>query len=157
MFAGVKFLGSLQTAILAIAEIAVALVLAFLVLHERLTIPQIIGAGILVFSILLVRPSDLISKRFNPANLVMLNIATQQFQWIAFHRAFGKEDLEKEDDVMTTLTTAELQAIRDMMGVDGKPLDPFPINPAAQYSVDLSVFLQDEAQPENDDAKTPQD
>lgn len=143
MFAGVKFMGSLQTAILAITEIGVALVLAFLVLGDRLTTAQIFGVGLLLLSLALVRPSDLVSKRFNPGMLLINNLATQQFQWIAFHRAFGKEDLHQENDVMSKITTGELRAIRSMMGVDGKPIDPFPINPAGQYSVDLTVFLSD--------------
>lgn len=142
MFAGVKFLGSLQTAILAITEIGVALALAFLVLDERLTGIQVIGVGILTFSILLVRPSDLISDRFNPGKLVMQNIATQQFQWIAFQHAFAKKSEEGSNNVMAQITTAEIQAIRDMMGVDGKPIDPFPINSPQGYSVDLTSFLK---------------
>ncbi|MBZ0293552.1 MAG: DMT family transporter [Anaerolineae bacterium] len=145
MFAGVKILGSMQTAILAIAEIAVALTLAFVFLGERLTTEQWIGVGILGLSILLVRPRDLTSRTFNAGRLVLFNIATQQFQWIAFHRAFGKEDAEGSD-VMSELSAAELQSIRQMMGVDGKPMDPFPINPAGEYHVDLSAFLPDQPQ-----------
>jgi len=144
MFAGVKFLGGLQTAVLAITEIGVALALAFLVLDERLTGIQVIGVGILTLSMLLVRASDLISDRFNPGKLVMQNIATQQFQWIAFQHAFAKKEEEGSNNVMSQITTAELQAIRDMMGVDGKPLDPFPINSPQGYSVDLTSFLKDD-------------
>jgi drug/metabolite transporter (DMT)-like permease len=143
MFAGVKFLGSLQTAVLAITEIGVALALAFLVLDERLTGIQVIGVAILTFSILLVRPSDLISDRFNPGKLVIQNIAMQQFQWIAFQHAFAKKGEEGSNNVMSQITTAEIQAIRDMMGVDGKPIDPFPINSPQGYSVDLTTFLKD--------------
>jgi drug/metabolite transporter (DMT)-like permease len=143
MFAGVKFLGSLQTAILAITEIGVALALAFFILDERLTGIQVIGVGILTFSILLVRPSDLISDRFNPGKLVMQNIATQQFQWIAFQHAFAKKGEEGSNNVMAQISTAEIQAIRDMMGVDGKPIDPFPINSPQGYSVDLTSFLKE--------------
>lgn len=141
MFAGVKFLGSLQTAILAITEIGVALTLAYLILGERLSAAQSIGVGILVLSIMLVRPRDLVSNRFNPGRLLIANIASQQFQWIAFHRAFGKDELNSDNDVMTSITTKEMHAIRSMMGVDGKPTDPFPITPTAEYSVDLSLFL----------------
>ncbi len=143
MFAGVKFLGGLQTAVLAIAEIGVALALAFLVLDERLTGIQVIGVAILTLSILLVRASDLISDRFNPGKLVMQNIATQQFQWIAFQHAFAKKEEEGSNNVMSQITTAEIQAIRDMMGVDGKPINPFPINSPQGYSVDLTTFLKD--------------
>src|SRR5690606_11398823 len=66
MFAGVKFLGGLQTAILAITEIGVALALAFLLLGERLTAAQWLGVGLLALSILLLRPSELASNAFNP-------------------------------------------------------------------------------------------
>ncbi len=141
MFAGVKILGGMQTAILAITEIAVALTLSFLVLGESLTTEQWLGVGILGLSILLVRARDLYSNTLRPGSLVMRNIASQQFQWIAFHRAFGKEDIDREDDVMTKLSTTELQSIRHMMGVDGKPMDPFPINPAGEYHVDLTALL----------------
>jgi drug/metabolite transporter (DMT)-like permease len=148
MFAGVKFLGSMQTAILAITEIGVALALAFVVLGERLTAEQWVGVGLLAVSILLVRPRDLTA--INPGKILMVNIAAQQFQWIAFQRAFAKEDTEHEEDVMAKLTTSELRAIQDMMGVSKGPMDPFPINPAAEYSVDLSVFLNDDDQPADD-------
>jgi hypothetical protein len=121
----------------------VALALAFLLLGERLTAGQWVGVGLLALSILLVRASDLASNAFNPGKLLVANISSQQFQWIAFHRAFAKGDPDKEQDVMAKITTSELEAIRDMMGAKSGPLDPYPINPTASYSVDLSVFLQD--------------
>lgn len=146
MFAGVKFLGGLQTAVLAITEIGVALALAFVLLGERLTAGQWIGVGLLVASILLVRASDLTSNAFNPGKLLVANISSQQFQWIAFHRAFAKGDPDKEEDVMSKVTTLELEAIRTMMGAQDGPMDPYPINPTAHYSVDLTVFLRNEAE-----------
>lgn len=149
MFASVKFMGSMQTAIMALAEIGVALALAFAVLGERLTNGQMIGVGLLVVSMLLVRGKDLLPGRvFNPGRLLMENLAAQQFQWIAFHRAFARGDPDLENDAVGKLSTQELHAIRDMLGVDGRPLDPFPINPAGEYSVDLSVFVdQDDTRP----------
>ena len=152
MFAGVKVLGSLQTAILAIAEIGVALTLAFVVLGDRLTAEQWVGVGLLGASILLVRGSDLTPRSFNPGQILMANIASQQFQWIAFHRAFAKGDPDKVEDVMANVTTQELHAIRSMMRADDGPMDPFPINPAASYSVDLSVFLATPETPDEDEA-----
>ena len=142
MFAGVKILGSMQTAILAITEIGMALALAFVLLDERLTVEQWVGVGLLGSSILLVRGSDLLPRKFNPGQLLMANISSQQFQWIAFHRAFGKDDenADEETSIMATVTTQEMQAIRDMMGADTGPMDPFPINPAGEYSIDLSIF-----------------
>lgn len=144
MFAGVKFLGSMQTAILALTEIGVALALAYVVLGERLSSMQMVGVGLLGVSMLLVRARDLTPEIFNPGNLVMQNIAAQQFQWIAFHQAFARGDPDLEQDAMSKLSTSEMRAIRDMLGVDGRPMDPLPINPAGEYSIDLSVFLKDD-------------
>ena len=150
MYSGIKILGSMQTAILAIAEIGVALVFAFLVLGERLTGVQVVGVGLLAASLLLVRARDLASTRFNPGALLVQNMAAQQFQWIAFHRAFARAPLDADDDVMAKVTTREMRAIQRMMGADGGPLNPFPIaNPTAQYSVDLRAFL-DETQPDDE-------
>jgi uncharacterized membrane protein len=147
MYSGIKILGSMQTAILAIAEIGVALVLAFLVLGERLTGVQVVGVGLLAASLLLVRARDLTAVHLNPGALLVQNMAAQQFQFIAFHRAFGRDGIGQENDVMAKVTTREMRAIQRMMGADSGPLNPFPIaNPTAQYSVDLRAFL-DETQP----------
>ena len=156
MFAGVKFMGSMQTAVLAISEIGVALALAFVMLNERLTPEQWVGVGLLGLSILLVRPGDLTSHTFNPGQLLMANISSQQFQWIAFHHAFGKDDPGEDDDGMSKLSTQEMQAIQEMMGAKNGPMDPFPINPAGEYSVDLSVFRQDQNDAGDSDSATPQ-
>jgi len=151
MYSGIKILGGMQTAVLAVAEIGVALVLAFLLLGERLTAMQVVGVGLLTASLLLVRARDLASARFNPGALLVQNMAAQQFQWIAFHRAFARAPLDADDDVMAKVTTREMRAIQRMMGVDTGPLNPFPIvNPTAHYSVDLRAFL-DETQPPDDE------
>ncbi|MAS35305.1 MAG: hypothetical protein CL610_14930 [Anaerolineaceae bacterium] len=158
MFAGVKFLGGMQTAVLAITEIGVALTLAFLLLGERLTPGQWVGVALLGTSILLVRASDIASNALNPGKLLVANIASQQFQWIAFHRAFAKDEPEQEEDVMSKVTTMELEAIRNMMGAKTGPMDPYPINPTAHYSVDLSLFLQDDdSTPTPDEPADPAD
>lgn len=155
MYSGVKILGGMQTAVLAVAEIGVALVLAFLLLGERLTMFQVAGVGLLTASLLLVRARDLASARFNPGALLVQNMAAQQFQWIAFHRAFARVPLDTDDDVMAKVTTREMRAIQRMMGVDSGPLDPFPIpHPKAHYSVDLRAFLQ-ETQPDNGEQPPP--
>jgi uncharacterized membrane protein len=129
MFAGVKLLGSMQTAILAVTEIGVALALALLLLGERLTTAQWLGVGLMGASMLLVRGSDLRTRAINPGHLLVTNLANQQFQHIAFHHAFGKE-AEDSDDTVSTLTTQEMTAIRNMMGADSGPIDPFPIGNA---------------------------
>ena len=133
MFTGVKLLGSMQTAILAITEIGVAVGLALLFLDEHLTTGQWVGVALMGASILLVRGSDLKARALNPGHLLMANLSHQQFHHIAFHRAFGKED---SDDTVSTLTTVEMQAIRSMMGAEEGPMDPFPIKSMVRPKLD---------------------
>jgi len=127
MFAGVKFLGGMQTAIMAIAEIGVSLGLAFLFLGDRLTLIQWGGVAVLATSILLVRQKDLLPHGYNPNALIIANMASVQFQRIAFHRAFGTSETDNELGTMSTLTTQEFLAIGRMMGAKGGVIDPFPI------------------------------
>lgn len=149
LFASVKFMGSLQAAITALAEIGVALLLAFVVLGETLTLTQWIGVAVLGASLLLIRQEDLTARGFNPNALLVANMSSLQFQRIAFHRAFGTEALDNAQNTMASVTTMEMQAIRNMMGVENKPVDPFPIKEMHKgleehdggYSVDLREFL----------------
>jgi drug/metabolite transporter (DMT)-like permease len=141
LFAGVKFLGSLQTSILAITEIGVALALAFFVLGERLTVGQWVGVAALASSLLLVRVSDLRPHILNPGAILVENLANWQFQEIAFHRAFGTPDQDNDAEVMSNVTTQELIAIRRMMGADDKATDPFPIWKNQAISVNLKALL----------------
>ncbi len=128
LFAGVKFLGSLQTAVLALAEIGVALALAFFVLGDRLTPAQVIGVAILGFSILLIRSRDITPHGINPNRLVS-NLADLQYMWIAFDQAFGKPGRISQDDSMNVkLTSAEMAMIQQMMGVDNGPVSPISTN-----------------------------
>lgn len=127
LFSGVKFLGSLQTAILALAEIGVALALAFFVLGDRLTGPQLVGVGVLIASILLIRPKDMLPRGINPNRLIS-NIADLQYQWIAFDQAFGKKKDNPEDDTELRLTTTEMAMIRRMMGVERGPVTPISLD-----------------------------
>jgi hypothetical protein len=128
LFAGVKFLGSLQTAILALTEIGVALALAFFVLGDRLTGAQVVGVGILGVSILLIRPKDILPHGINPNRLVS-NLADLQYMWIAFDQAFGKRPVDEDDDTTTPkLSTMEMSAIRRMMGVEQGPIAPITVN-----------------------------
>ncbi len=144
MFASVSIFGSLRTAIIAVAEIGVALTLAFFVLGDRLTTLQVIGVAVLIFSMLMVRSTDLLPHGFNPNDLLIRDMANVQFQRIAFHRAFGKAEHDNEYGVMQTLTTTEMLAIQKMLGATNKPVDPFPINKNGG-SVDLSAFLNADA------------
>lgn len=127
MFAGVKFLGGMQTAIMAIAEMGVSLGLAFVFLGDRLTSIQWVGVAVLSASILLVRQRDLLPHGYNPNALIIANMASVQFQRIAFHRAFGTSDTDNEMGTMSTLTTQEFLAIGRMMGAKDGMIDPFPI------------------------------
>jgi len=132
MFAGIKFLGGMQTAILAITEIAVALLLALVVLGESLTREQWAGVAILGFSMLLVRQKDLMPRGFNPNALIVANMSSVQFQRIAFHRAFGTSELDNTEGTMGAITTQEMIAIQRMMGADSGGIDPFPIGKTRQ-------------------------
>ncbi len=127
LFSGVKFFGSLRTAVLALTEIGVALALAFMFLGDRLTPPQVVGVGILAVSILLIRPKDLLPHGINP-NMLVSNIADVQFQWIAFDQAFGKHQSDVTDAANTRLTTMEIHMIREMMGANTSPVKPLSAN-----------------------------
>lgn len=134
MFAGVKFMGGMQTAVLSITEIGVALSLAYLFLDERLGTAQVVGVAILFASILLVRQRDLSPTGFNPSALIVANMSSVQFQRIAFHRAFGTDQHDNELGTMGTITTQELVAIQRMMGAESGPIDPFPIGKTRQFT-----------------------
>jgi drug/metabolite transporter (DMT)-like permease len=54
VFAGLSRLGGVQTSLLGVAELLVALLLAYLLLGERLSLWQWIGGGLLVASVLLI-------------------------------------------------------------------------------------------------------
>lgn len=127
MFAGVKLLGGMQTAIVAITEIGVSLLLALLFLGDSLTLAQWGGVVLLFASILLVRQSDLMPRGVNPNALIVANMANVQFQRIAFHRAFGTHEHDNEQGTMASLTTQEMYAIQKMMGAEMGGVDPFPI------------------------------
>ncbi|MDL1901431.1 DMT family transporter, partial [Anaerolineae bacterium CFX9] len=116
MFASVRMLGSIRTAVIAMLEIGVALTLAFIFLGDRLTLPQVLGVGVLGLSLLLVRAKDLVPRSLNINTLIVRDMASLQFQRIAFHRAFGTKELDNEYGVMGKITTLEMQAIAKMMG-----------------------------------------
>ena len=127
MFASVQIFGSLRTVVIAILEVGVTLVLAYFVLGERLTSAQWVGVALLGGSLLFVRGSDLKPRNLSFTSLIVRDVASVQFQRIAFHRAFGKDEHDNEFGIMAQLTTAEMQMIQRMMGVDGKPVNPFPL------------------------------
>jgi hypothetical protein len=129
----VKFLGSMQTAIMAVAEIAVSLALAFFLLGDRLTGPQWLGVGVLAAGLLLIRHRDLLPAGYNPNALIVANMASIQFQRIAFHRAFGTHENDNELGTMSALTTQEIIAIGRMLGAQQGSIDPFPISKGRRY------------------------
>lgn len=131
MYAGVKFLGGMQTAVMAVLEIAVALVLSALVLGERLTAPQWGGVALLIASLLLIRQRDLVARAYNPGAMILANMATEQFQRIAFHKAFGTVETNPDLAILQDMSPEELHAIQQMMGAEPGAIDPFPIGKSA--------------------------
>lgn len=127
IFSSVKFLGSMQTAVTGVLEIAVALLLAATVLGDTLTTGQWVGVALLLSSMLLIRSRDLAPRVANLGSLVVANLANVQFQGIAFHRAFGTMADDNAEGTMGAITTQELLAIQRMMGAQSGGIDPFPI------------------------------
>ena len=54
VFTGLRLLGGVQASLLGVAELLVSLLMAFLILGERLTLLQWLGAAIMVFSVVLI-------------------------------------------------------------------------------------------------------
>ncbi len=120
MFFGVKRLGSLQAALIAITEIGVTLILAFAFLGERLAPVQWIGVGILATSILLMRREE--GRQAAPIALPQAEPAAfTLYHLITFHQAFGRGNPD--------LSPEELEAIRHMMGSAAD--EPPPVRPGA--------------------------
>ncbi len=55
VFSGLSLLGGVQASLLGVAELLVSLLMAYLILGERLTLTQWLGTGVMVFSLLLIR------------------------------------------------------------------------------------------------------
>ncbi len=129
LFAGVKHLGSLQTTLLAITELAVAVSLSYIFLDERLTGVQWMGVAAFITSVIL--HGSPYSKYAPRSAVPMPNMAGIAFQQIAFTHAFGNSGISQD----------ELDAIRRMMGVEGRlPAEP-PLNypePDPVASIDTS-------------------
>jgi drug/metabolite transporter (DMT)-like permease len=142
LFAGVKFMGGMQTAILGITEIAVALLLAAIILGDTLTLGQWVGVGLLILSILLIRQKDLLPRGINPNALIVANMASVQFQRIAFHRAFGTETTDNAEGTMGAITTQEMLAIQRMMGAELGGIDPFPIGKMMHYNPEQEELIR---------------
>jgi drug/metabolite transporter (DMT)-like permease len=105
MFIGVKGLGSLQTTLLAVLEIAASITLAHLFLNESLATIQ--WWGVAVLSISLLMPTErLRPAHTSPTSYVPLLIRSRIMQ-AAFDQAFVHDQQDK-------YTTQELKAIRDL-------------------------------------------
>ncbi|MCB9455311.1 MAG: DMT family transporter [Anaerolineaceae bacterium] len=127
LFAGVKFLGGLETAVLALTEIGVALVLSFAILGDRLNQMQVFGVALMFVSILLTRPRDMLPRGINP-NMLLYNMTNLQYQWIAFHKAFGTEPQDPAEAALADLSPEELEQIRRMMGAEEGIISPYTVN-----------------------------
>jgi drug/metabolite transporter (DMT)-like permease len=117
LFAGIKNLGSLQTTLLAITELAVAVGFSFVFLNESLTTVQWIGVATFLISLILYGSNY--SERAPHSGFPLPNMAGIAFQQIAFAHAFGNSGISQD----------ELDAIRRMMGVEG----PLPSEPPLSY------------------------
>jgi drug/metabolite transporter (DMT)-like permease len=117
LFAGIKNLGSLQTTLLAITELAVAVGLSFMFLDESLTSVQWLGVAAFLASLLL--QGSPYSERAPHSGISLPNMAGIALQQIAFTHAFGDSGISQD----------ELDAIRRMMGVEG----PLPSEPPLSY------------------------
>jgi drug/metabolite transporter (DMT)-like permease len=117
LFAGIKNLGSLQTTLLAITELAVAVGLSFVFLDESLTSVQWLGVSAFLASLLL--QGSPYNERAPHSGIPLPNMAGIAFQQIAFTHAFGDSGISQD----------ELDAIRRMMGVEG----PLPSEPPLSY------------------------
>lgn len=106
MFIGVKGLGSLQTTLLAVLEIAASITFAFILLAETLTTIQWYGVGVLAFSLLM--PTEkLTPEHTSPTSYVPILVRTRIMQ-AAFEQAFLPEEAGKK------YNTQELRAIQEL-------------------------------------------
>ena len=121
MFIGVKQLGSLQTALIAMTEIGVSLLLTFVFLGERLTAPQWIGVGFLAAGILVIREPKPLPGTVREATSLPNMAGLTLFHQMAFDQAFGKAG--------GGVSPEELEAIRRMMGSAAD--EPPPPKPAS--------------------------
>jgi drug/metabolite transporter (DMT)-like permease len=153
MFSSVQVFGSLRTVVIAVAEIAVALTLAFVILGDRLTAVQWVGVGVLLTSLLLVRAADLATRGINPNALLVHDMASVQFQRIVFHRAFGRAEHDNEFGIMAKVSTSEINAIRLMMGARAR-VDPFPMARSTNRTPEELTALLD-SQPNHDETANP--
>lgn len=56
MYLGIRKIGAFHASVVSIAELPCILVLAYLILNERMTFPQMLGGGMILLSLALIRP-----------------------------------------------------------------------------------------------------
>lgn len=109
MFISVKGLGSLQTTLLAVLEIAASLLMAFIFLHETLTVIQ--WAGVIILGISLLMPTErLTPQHTSPTSYVPFLVRTRIMQ-AAFEQAFIADETNK-------FSTQQMSAIQDLYNTD---------------------------------------
>jgi hypothetical protein len=87
-------------------------------------------------AILLIRPR-ICCRAVTINALIVANMASVQFQRIAFHRAFGTTETDNEARTMANITTAEMLAIQRMMGAQLGGIDPFPITKSNRLNLEV--------------------
>lgn len=123
LFSGIKGVGSLQTALVAIAETAVAVSAAFIVLDESLGVIQWLGVAALTLSLFM--PTDEIVLP-DGRHMALPNVAGGFiFQQMAFTKAFREKQ---------SLTTQERASLQTMLGQQEK----FTTGEMSQLSTMLS-------------------
>lgn len=109
LFSGVKSVGGLKTALIATAESAVAVSMAFLVLDESLRTVQWVGVAALTLSLFM--PTDELVTA-DGRRMALPNIAGGfAFQQMAFTKAFNAKE---------SLTTQERASLQQILGQDEK-------------------------------------
>ena len=109
MFIGVKGLGSLQTTLLAVLEIAASITFAFILLSESLSTIQ--WYGVIVLGISLLMPSERLTPQDrSPMSYVPMIVRTRIMQ-AAFEKAFIEEMSDK-------YSTQEISQFHDMLNKD---------------------------------------
>lgn len=129
MFIGVKGLGSLQTTLLAILEIAASITFAFILLSESLTTIQWYGVAVLAVSLLM--PTERLTPQDrSPLSYVPMLVRTRIMQ-AAFEKAFIEEKSDKYSTqeisqyhkllLEDKLTTMELIAVEERFAETNSP------------------------------------
>jgi drug/metabolite transporter (DMT)-like permease len=111
LFAGVKGLGSIQASLMAVAESAVALTLAFLFLGENFSQIQWVGAGILLLSLFM--PAQVPAWARTPKKdrppMALPNVAGVRFRRMAANSKYSTQEMRK----LVTLMVGDTQELNE--------------------------------------------